>query len=166
MAKKTFNLRDAVLTIGDGDSPQNTFTVVLDEGDLVLDIPQRETKDIRDRGEFDHLRKGSPRPMGVSFSAKFSGFNSSGGDTLYDVLTGNGTSWVYSAITGAGYDLADGGDVDLIQLQFVITKDSTAETVLIPNIPLPEISFREGDDVNSLSFNGTSYQELPIITEA
>lgn len=166
MAKKTFNLRDAVLTIMDTDTTPNTFTVVLDDGNLVLDIPQREVKDIRDRGEFDHLRLGSPRPMSVSFSAKFSGFASAGGDTLYDVLTGQGTSWEYGAKTGAGYDLADAGDVDVVQFSFAITKNTTVETVVIPNVPLPEISFREGDEVNMLSFTGTSYNERPIITEA
>ena len=167
MANKTFNLRDAVLTIGDGATTQNTLAVVLDEGDLSLDIPQREVKDVRDRGEFDHLRKGSPRPMSFSFSAKYSGLYGTTGDSLYEVLTGAGTSWEYVAKTGTGYDLLDGGDADLIQLSFAVTKSiSATETIIIPNIPLPEVSIREGDDYNTISVNGTAYQELPIISEA
>lgn len=166
MAIKTFNLRDGTLKIGDGDSPQNTFTIVLDEGDLSLDIPQHEVKDIRDRGAFDHLRQGNPRPMTGSFTVKFSGFYAAASDTLYDVLTGGGTDWDYSAMTGTGYDLADHGDVDVLQLIFEVTDGTLVETIEIPNVPLPEVSFREGDDYNTLSVNFTSYQSKPIITEA
>lgn len=165
MAKKTFNLRDGKLTIKDADTTPNSFEVVLDDGDLSIEIPGTEVKDIRDRGVPDHTRLGNIQYMSFSFSAKFSGLTDTS-DTLYEVLIGEGTSWVYDAETGTGYDLQDGGDVEFVQLYFEVTKDTTTETILIPNVPLPSISFREGDDVNMLSISGTSYQQRPIVSAA
>lgn len=164
----TLNLRDGVLRIQDATAvTPNEFTVALDEGDLNLDIPGRETKLILDRGEADHARLGSFRPMSWSFTAKFQGVVAAAGDSLYDVLAGLASAWDLSAVTGASYDLADGGDAKFLQLFFdIVEPGGNTETIEIPNVPLPEVSIREGDEYNTIAASGQSYQERPITSEA
>ena len=166
MANKTFNLRDGVLEVSD-NTPTTPLklTLALDEGDLTLNIPQSAVIDVRDRGTPDHLRKGDVQYMTFSFSAKYTGLYAAAADTLFDVLTGGGTSWVYTAKTGANYDLADSGDVLVVQLKFtVVTGTGTSEVVEIPNVALPSLTISEGNDYNTIAVNGTSYQELPLVT--
>lgn len=166
MSDITYNLRDGELKIKDSGTTQKSLTIVLDEGDLSISIPQREVIEVRDRGEIDHVRKGSPQLMSFNFTAKYTGVVGAT-DTLYDVLTGAGTDWDYTAMTGATYDLADSVDVDMVQLEFTINKPTTpatTEVISIPNVPLPALTISEGNDYNTIAASGTSHQELPIVT--
>lgn len=168
MAYRSFNWRDGTLTILDNTpTTPKSVTVTLEEGGLTLTIPEPEVIDVRDRGQFDHLRKGDPKPMTFSFSSKHNGLVAAAADTLFEALTGVGSSWVYTAKTGSGYDLADGGDVPLVQIKLAVTQGGgTVETIEIPNCALPSIVFAENSNANTISISGTSYQELPIVTVA
>lgn len=170
MAKKTINFRDAVVTIEDNTTPTaNSFTIVLDEGDLTFDVPNDEVIMVSDRGQIDHVRKGSQRTISLSMTGKHIPLTAGTGDTLWDVINGDGTSWDHSAVTGAGYDLNDNCDVDVVQIKVTYntatgSESDVYEEIEFPNCRLPEVSFREGNEYNTLALSTISYQNKPIIT--
>lgn len=170
----TRNLRDGVLTIKDETGTPLECELVLDEGDLSIEINQ-SAFEVQDRGSMDHVRAGDDQPMRVSFSMKYVSLGETyGAETYnpYEFLTGTGgaSAVVTTAQTGGNYDLVDGGDVELYQLYFTINDpevdNSGVETIEIPNFHVERISFQEGDEYSRLSVEGLSYQKKPIISYA
>lgn len=166
MANQTWNLKNSRLTIMD-NTPTTPLEVVIPllDGNLSLSIPGEPYVEVRDQGEIDHIRPGDPGLLSGSAGFKFKGFTTGAtGVTPAEALMGDGASWVYTAVTGAGYDLADATTVKVLQLLFEILDDSGSlvESVEIPNVPCPTIDFREGKEANAISFSFTAIQRKPI----
>lgn len=167
MAGETvYSLRDAVITLSDNASPTpNSVTVAADEGDLNFTV-EKDVRQIMQRGAIDSLRLGAEKVIPLSFTAKYTELVGAS-CTLYEFLTGTGnaSAYVYTAKTGASYDLADAGDVDVFQLTFTVTQvPSGSEVITFPNCFLVSIGFKEGDDYDQLVYNLICTNQLPIIT--
>lgn len=95
----TFNLRQAVLTISDGDSPANTIDVKIGDGNLTYS----ETKNrefLMDRGLLDTVRDGDDVPLDLSFNFRWEYIKADTGEdvTVEDALKqrGEAATWVSS----------------------------------------------------------------------
>lgn len=162
----TRNLRDAVITITDNASPTpNSVTVAADEGNLEWSVEQ-DVRQIMQRGAIDSLRKGDEKMIELSFTAKMTQLLGAS-CTLWEIVTGTGNAaaYTYTAKTGAGYDLADAGDVNVMQLIFTITQiEGGSEIITFPNCAWLGIGFSEGDDYDKMPYRFLCTNQLPIIT--
>lgn len=160
-----YSLRDAVISFADNDSPANTLTVAADEGNLKFTVA-KDVRQIMQRGDIDTLRKGAEKVIPLSFTLKYTELVGAT-CTPWEFMmgTGNASAFVYTAKTGAGYDLADAGDVNVFTVVFTISQvPSGSEVITFPNCFLESVPFSEGDDYDTLEWNLICTNQMPIIT--
>lgn len=155
----TRNLRDGVLTVKAPGSGKTTawHTVALDEGDLSWTETQNVIE-VSDRGVLSHIRKGDEAPMEVNFTLKYQSLEATTGTTCYEALKG---------VDGASnWKSTRDEDVYCVSLQFEVldTSDSTEETIMFTDFFWTSIEFGEGDEYNTLSVTGRTYQTAPTIS--
>jgi hypothetical protein len=161
----TKNLRDAVLKIKDGTTPTALeIEVVLDEGDLSAD-ETLNTMNILDRGSLDHMRPGDEEPVKVTFTTKFVEYRQQAGapdPTPYEALKkiGGAASWVSTNQCGEVY---------CVDLEFTIaspTSGEVDEVITFPDFHPNTISFKEGDEYNTLAVDGEAFVTAPTIVKS
>lgn len=164
MAKVTKNLRDAELKLTDGDAPANVVAVTLDEGDLSYD-ETNNVNNILDRGILDHMRKGDEEPVKVTFTLKFVEFLKQVADadpTVYEVFKkiGGAAAWVSTN--------TDGGDVYTLTAEFTIVSPTVGdqnEKIVMNFLHHASVSFSEGDEYDTISFDGEAFVTAATITK-
>ncbi|QDT67068.1 hypothetical protein [Calycomorphotria hydatis] len=163
----TRNLRDGELVIKDGTSPTPlSLTVLLDEGDLSWS-ERSNTIEVKDRGSITdgHTRIGEDESVSLSFSAKWTqliGKAADAGDPLqlYEVLT-------FASGTGLQSTSAD-GEQQTLQLEFTITDPAGVanELITFSKVYREQITMSEGEDYNTISFSGRSFETQPTISRS
>lgn len=146
------NMRDGTVTLTDGTGLPNTITLIMLEGDVSWEVKQNVFP-VFDRGTFIHLRQGDQDVCTVSFSVKYTGCFTDAGETetLYEALTKTGEAAAWTSTTAAT------SDVYTLNVAFTYNDPGTAatnETLTFPNFAFTSISFKEGDEYNTLSVSG------------
>lgn len=165
MPKVTKNLRDGELVVKDGTTPTaNDITVALDEGDLGID-ETLNTVNVLDRGSLDHMRQGDEEPVRVTFTLKFVEYLKQSGDSdpsVYEVLTQQGGAAAWASTND------DGGDVFTLTLEFTIASPTSGdqdETITLTKFHPTSISFKEGDEYNTLGVEGEAFITRPSVAK-
>lgn len=158
------NLRDATLKIVDATATELTCTVALLEGDLAWSRKQ-SVNVIKDRGTLHNLRKGDEEACSVSFSVKFTGcYSESAGDpSPYEALTNEEDASVWVSTTAATSDLYT---VDLLFSYVDPGSADGVEYLNFTDFAVEDISFKEGDEYNTLSVSGIALCTGPAISSA
>ena len=95
------DLKQATVTLRDGDTPANTLEIKVGEGNVTY-TEARNMEYTLDRGNLDEVREGDQIPMAVTFDFNWeyiTGSSTSGAlPTVEDALkkTGNASDWVSS----------------------------------------------------------------------
>jgi len=158
--KVTKNLRDGQLVIQD-NAAVNTITLALEEGNLSFTVT-KNVIEVLDRGVLSHMRQGDEVPVTLSFGIKFIEFYTSGDDeTLYEAVMNEagGAAWISTN--------DDGGDVYTVDMLFTIatpTSGEEAEIITFTKVR-GNFTFNEGDEYNTLAFDGTAFQTAPTIAK-
>lgn len=161
MANETKNLRDGQLVVKDGHGTPKTLTVLFVQGDLTW-TESKDNKIVFNRGSIHHARNGNDVPMTMSFSAgwvQLIGKNVSAGEStqLYEMLTDYGTS-IYTTT---------GGTCEPYQLTFEFTVTDSCgdkdEKISFLKMMTDSVTCSEGDEMNRISYSGTSLNTKPTI---
>ncbi len=158
------NLRNGTLVINDGPRgavARSSMTIVCEEGNLNWSETS-DIKVIKDRGSLSHMRLGEEEPVAFSFSIHYKYSIRSGvGEPLspYECFhrLGGAAAWVSASPCG---------DVFTVNLRFTMADPCSTgkpETIIFREVPLPNISFEEGDESNELSFEGFAFHTRPRI---
>jgi len=160
----TRNLRDGQISIGDGAG--KTLILTLDNGDLSWEVPEEDTIEIKDRGILDHLRPGDQLAGSLSYSAKWtfligeSVTGSSDPTALYEIINNNESFYTSTSGTGEKFTL---------QHAFVVSDPaagvSTDEQITFGKVYKTNCSVAEGDDANTISFDGVNFETKPKILQ-
>jgi hypothetical protein len=158
----TRNLRDGTMEVHD-DAAANSITAILDEGNLSLVITDNVIQ-VLDRGDLSHMRQGDEAPVQVSFGVKFCEFivDTAGDPTVYDCLThtGEAAAWVTTN--------DDEGDVFTLDIVFTISNPATGgknELIVLRKVPSGQWTFNEGDEYNTLAYEGIAFMTKPEISK-
>ena len=160
------NLRDGQLVISDGTGTPLTLTLALDNGDLSWSSPESDVQ-IKDRGNLDHVRDGDQEAIELSFSSMWTnlvnaseaGASAGSANVLYEMIENEGSTYTSVAQAGEKYQL---------KYAFTVTDPAAgANTELIEfnSVYKQNLECSEGDDANTLSFSGISYETAPTITQ-
>ena len=154
------NLRDGTIILQD-NAAVNTLTIICEEGDLSWSETY-DVKQIKDRNRLCMMRLGEEEPISLAFSIHYKYSKAQGAEPLspYEVFhhQHGAAAWVTTNICG---------DVHTLDIRFVMVDPcggTEPETILFERVPLPGISFEEGDESNSLSFDGIAFLAKPTIT--
>ncbi len=154
------NLRDGTIVISDGDTPRNTLTIVCEGGDLAW-AETSDIKVIKDRNSLSHMRMGEEEPVSLAFSVHYKYAIASGVEPLspYEVFhqIAGAVAWVTTNTCG---------DVFTVDVKFVLVDPCVTgktETIIFRKVPLPDISFEEGDESDELSFDKFAFETKPSI---
>ncbi len=154
------NLRDGVIVIEDGSTPANSLMIVCEEGNLNWNETS-DIKQIKDRNRISHMRLGEEEPVAFSFSVHYKYSVASAAEPLspYEVFhhQDGAAAWVTTNICG---------DVHTVDIKFTMPDPCAAgesETIIFRRVPLPNVSFEEGDESNEISFEGIAYVTAPRI---
>ena len=153
------NLRDGTITLKDGGA--NTLEIVCEEGNLSFEETHNHVQ-VMDRGNLCHLRPGAEEAVTLSFGVQFQYFVSTGAEDVspYEFFSFTGAAAAFTSTND------DGGDVNTIDVQFDIVKPGGGfdERLLFTKVPTPNFSFEEGEETDSLSFEGFAFITAPTIT--
>ena len=154
----TRNLRDGQIKIIDGTSVTPLeVTLTLEQGDLTYS-EKKEYKQIRDRGVLDHVRAGDEMVVPVAFSVKLDRVaEATSPVTLHDALTKSGSASAWVSVAGSGEPYAT--KVEFTTLDPAGGADD--EVITFNKFFVEEIAFAEGDDYNTLSVTGFSFETAP-----
>lgn len=157
------NLRDGQLVIKDGDTPVNSLTVVLDEGNLRW--TEKDNVIIhRDRGTLHSHRRGDDEPVELSFSAKWTqliGFTvtSTHAIELYEIL--NNLQNDFTSVAGCGENFA-------LTYDFTVSGPcntaNTDEKIVFAEVVKQSLTCSEGNEMNTIEFSGIDFETKPTIT--
>jgi len=154
------NLRDGELKLFDGDSPENSQLLALDEGNLQFTVASN-VEQILDRGTLSHMRPGDEAAVEGSFAVKFTEFLNQGSNptTPWEAFkqVGNAASWVSTN--------DDEGGVYTIGLRFTVRSTSTDEEderITFAKVVATSIQFQEGNP-NTLTVNFIDFETAPTI---
>ena len=157
------NLRDGTITITDGPRgavARSSLTIICEEGNLNWNETS-DIKQIKDRNSLSHMRMGEEEPVAFSFSVHYKYAIASGAEPLspYECFhrIGGAAAWVTASPCG---------DVFTVNIRFVLVDPCSTgdpETIIFREVPLPNISFEEGDESNEMSFEGIAYITRPRI---
>jgi len=152
------NLRDGTITLKDAGA--NTLELVVDTGDLSW-VETSNITDIKDRQRLSHMRLGEEESVTLSFSLKYKYSVANGSEPLspYEVFH-------FQDGAAAWASTNDCGDVKTLDIKFVMVDPCSTgedETVLFRKVPLPGITFEEGDEFNTMSFEGKAFITKPSI---
>lgn len=160
----TRNLRDGQISIGDGSG--KTLTLTLDNGDLSWEVPEEDTIEIKDRGVLDHTRPGDQLSGSLSYSAKWvaligeSVTSSADPTQFYEIINNNESFYTTTSGTGQKFTL---------QHAFVVTDPgagaTTDEQITFDKVYKTNCSVAEGDDANTVSFDGVNFETKPKIQQ-
>lgn len=155
------NLRDGQIKIKDGTTPTPlSVTLTLEEGDLSFSV-KKEYKQIRDRGALDHVRAGDEQVVPVSFSIKLDRVSEATSPvTLYDALRKVRSAAAWVSVAGAGEPYA-------VIIEFTVLDPAGGaddEVITFAKFFPEDVTFAEGDDYNTLSVSGFSFETAPAIT--
>ena len=156
----TKNLRDGMIKIQDSGA-SNEVMLVLDSGDLNFTENPNPVINVLDRGDLSHMRQGDEVPVTLSFSVKFTEFMSQGSNpvTLREALL------MVEAASAWTSSNDDGGDVDTIDIEFLILSPTSGDQneLLTFTKVHGTLEFAEGDEFNTLSFEGEAFMVSPTI---
>lgn len=158
----TRNLQDATLYIEDALAA-HSLEIICEEGDLAWSEPSNQPKVIKDRQSLCHMRPPEEEPVTLSFSLHYKYSVAHGTEPLspYEVFHQQNGAVAWTSTAGVS-----GPDVFTVTLRFVLDNpDSTGEdeTIKFEKVPLPNISFEEGDEADGLSFEGIAFVTKPSI---
>lgn len=154
----TRNLRDGTIRLQDGAGHEIVLEV--EEGDLNYSEASNIVN-VLDRGRLSHMRPGNQEPVRVSFSIKYRYAIAVGLEPLspYEVLHRQAGAVAWTTTND------DGGDVFTLDLQFTIrnpgANPAADEKIWLRKVPLPGISFEEGDEFDKMSFDGQAFVTQP-----
>lgn len=154
------SLRDGEIKVQDGTTPTaNSFTVVLEDGDLSWRAIPEPAVVIKDRQVLSHWRKGEEQPMEVSFTAIFQSLSYHAATTLHDALT---------QTDGASGWASTKSDTDVYTLDLVFTVSdpagATPEILTFPDCANFQIEFAEGDPFDTYAVTCMSLATKPTIS--
>ena len=158
----TKNLRDGLIKLQD-NAAANETTLILDSGDLNYTENPNPVINVLDRGDLSHMRQGDEVPVTLSFSVKFTELISQGSTpvTLREalLLVEGASAWTSSN--------DDGGDVSTIDIEFLILSPTSGEQneLLTFTKVHGSLEFAEGDEFNTLSFEGEAFITSPTIAK-
>lgn len=162
----TRNLRDGVLYIQDSGA-SNTLEVTMDAGDVEF-AWGADALVIMDRGKLDHLRPGDEVPTTLKFTSKVSKIaaddtSKGGGDTEATPLQ----ALTQDALAVGWSSVGDAGEPYMVDLVFKIANPDSSgrrEVITIPYFCVGPVAFNEGEENNTLEFNGLARVPKPIFT--
>ena len=160
----TRNLRDGTIIIKDGSATPKTLTSPISEGDMAFTV-KKPTFVVLNRGVIDSRKSGDQTPTDVSFSIKFEQWSfasgASTGISVYDALNGSG-----GAAT-AGWVSSDACGPFSVDIEFRINDPCNPghyETLTFRKFHADQVSFKEGNEYNSLSITGMALVPEPVRT--
>jgi hypothetical protein len=161
----TRNLRDGELVIKDGTTPTpQSLTLILDQGDLSWTETTR-TIEVRDRGSISggHTRPGDDESVQLSFTARWTqliGKFASSGDPLqlYEFL--NFLAGLNVVSTSAA------GEQQTLAFEFSVVDPAgvAGEKITFAKVYKESLAMSEGDDANTITFNGRDFEVRPTIS--
>lgn len=160
----TRNLRDGVVKFQDGAGTPEEITLVLEDGGLSWEEKQNVIN-ILDRGILDHQRKGDEEPVTGSIKFKFIQFikqSSESDPTPYEVVTNTGAASSWTTTN------SDGADVFNFRMILEIPSPISgeqAERITFEKVAVTSLSFEEGDEYNTLSFDFQDFETRPTIVK-
>ena len=166
--RATRNLRDGEIMLRDASDPVNYVIAALDEGDISWEQtrPQgRNAINVLDRGNLSHMRPGDEAPVTLTFTLKY---------VEARKQTGNTVCTVYEAIVHAMCAAAwvstnnDNGGVYTLDAFFEITapqgSGEESEQIIFRKLH-GDVNFTEGDEYNTLTFDGEAFMSTPEINK-
>jgi hypothetical protein len=160
----TRNLRDGTITLRDGSGTPKTLVIPISSGDFSFDI-NTPSFIVMNRGKIDSRKAGDQQPVDISFSVMFEqwsyGSGLSTGISVADAFLGIG-----GASTWVSTDACGPFSVDI---QFDMVDPCTPgkkETLVFGKFHADKLSFKEGNEANSLSITGKALAQLPTRTYA
>ena len=159
------NMADGIISIEDGSTPVNSIQIVVDEGDMVFDVSQRESVVILDRTELNSLRKGKAKVCGGKFQVKYKEFLRQGSDypvTPHEALFGVGAAAAWKSTN------SDGGDVRTVRIKFTCASPvagETAEVITFAKCFDLKETFSERLDGDLLAIDFKDMEERPTIAK-
>lgn len=157
------NMRDGSITINDGSDPVLSAELILESGDLSW-TETENTTEVLDRGRISggSIRPGNDEPVTLSFSVKdtyFIGHTGASGDPhgLYEMVNNLENTYT-STYGGCKYTL---------EYVFAVSDcgNSQTEYVTFAYVYKTSLEFSEGDEFNSITFNGRDWETKPTITK-
>lgn len=157
----TRNLRDATVTLKDGNTTPTTLALVADMGNLEFEETQNNIV-ILDRGILDHRRAGDEEVVKLSFGIKFKEYEADSVAALAEFVNkvANASAYVSTGTAGEPYSF----DVDFL----IVNPDTsgTDETISFTKVVKDTLAFSEGDEFNELQFAGTAFMTKPSSARA
>lgn len=156
------NLRDGQIVIKDADSPVNSLTVVLDEGNLKW-TEKNNVITHRDRGTLHSHRSGDDEPVELTFSAKWTqliGFTvtSTNGIELYEMI--NNLQGDFVSVAGCGENFA-------LTYEFTVSSPcgtaTAGEKITFAEVIKQTLTCSEGNEMNTIEFSGIDFETKPVI---
>jgi len=147
-------MTDGALVIKDGDTPVNSLTVPIMEGDLSF-VETAEAPVVMNRGSLYGMATPQETPLEISFTLKFEewqGKSASGSDpSPVDMLRQRGNASAYVGTLSCGPYTVD--------LEFTITKPCDAageesEVLTFADFHCDRLEFSEGEEYNTISCSG------------
>ncbi len=157
------NLRDGQIVIKDADSPVNSLTVVLDEGNLKW-TEKTNVITHRDRGTLHSHRPGDDEPVELTFSVKWTqliGFTvtSTNGIELYEII--NNLQGDFVSVAGCGENFA-------LAYEFTVSSPcgtaTAGEKIVFAEVIKQTLTCSEGNEMNTIEFSGIDFETKPTIT--
>lgn len=157
----TRNLRDGQIVISDGAGTPSTLTALLTNGDLEWSEP-RDTKEIKDRGILSHTRPGDQQTCPLSVSTMWTqligkSVSAATANVLYDLVNNLAGTYTSTGCTGEQFTLS---------WAFTVTDPAATRSELITfgKVYKTNLSCKEGDQTNTLSFSGTHFGAAPVVS--
>lgn len=153
------NFRDGEIIIRDGSAVPKELTLLGAEGDFTF-TETANTFNILIRGKIISRTQGDEEQVSLSVTIKFEQWShesgSNQGISPRDAFKGVGgaSDWVSTAPCGPF-------SVDLIYKAKDVCGTGGKEVLLFPQVHADTITFNEGDETNTLAFEGTSLVPVP-----
>lgn len=158
----TRNLRDGSITLRDGSATPKTLTMKITSGDLAFE-EDTPTFIVMNRGKIDSRKQGDEVPTPVSWTCLFEQWSydsgSSTGISPRDALRGigNASNWVSTDACGPY-------SVDVVFVVQDPCNPGHYEQLVFSKFTPDKISFKEGNETNTLSISGKALIPAPART--
>jgi hypothetical protein len=153
-------LRDGALVIKDGDSPVNSCTVVCDNGDVRW-TENNDWKEVKCRGQLDHVRPGDEMEVELSCTLKWMqllGYTDDSSNAIQPYEMINNLDNAFTSVASGHYAL---------KWEFTVSDPSTgapnSEKITFNKVRKERLECAEGDEFNTLAFTGKDNEPLPTV---
>lgn len=155
------DLKNATITIRDGDTPPNELYVKIGEGNLTF-TERRNIEYTLDRGLIDEVREGDQVPLEVSMDFVWEYLSSAGGATVPTIKEALKKQGAASAWVSTDDDSCRPYAVDLVIVYNPECGQTSVETIILPDFRHEEVGHDLREGTMSCSGRCNSIQPLAI----